>query len=684
MKRNLAFKIISLAFCIILVFTVFTGCPSTKTLNYTGAELESVKVGELCVRSVATAKYGSENEGIKYEIKSGNLPVGMFMNADGEISGTPRAKTAAPILLTVTASMEGYKSVDAVFSLTVSEGTLVYEGKDNLFARLGITANINIATASGTPGTITYSLKAGSNVLPDGLSFNNGRITGVPTTPDQKITFTVISTATDCKPAEAEFTIETGSRLEYAGRTLPAGTAGVFYTADIATAAGTNLPISYALKTAGTLPAGLELEDGLIIGIPEAQVMQRRFTVIASAAGLDSVEAEFMINILPAEEIEELGEVKYIGRTLPEGFVGEIYNRLAANGVGTATATNQAPVTYAFEEGSSLPAGLTLQRNGSITGTPTVAAAGHKFTVTASAEGCNPASAEFTITIHPSSLRFPQGFLLPDGKKGVSYSQSLATAYAVNGVTDIVITYTVKPQSEGGKALPGGLILSPQGVLSGIPTKISKIYSFIVVASAEGYHPAETDAVITIHDAFASGVTKFEAEYTDLTGIYGSGYSGGAEGTGIIGDNSNASNEYILAFTHGVTHPFTFNIHSSAAVSGVSFWIALGSEIGELSLNNNVFDIRINGKSIAYTLTITKVGVNDFDTFDRFLISSNINLPAGDFTVELEVIEGNTLMGGSREGGPGIDYIEFGNLGGAVLSWTPWTINLLSDGQEGN
>lgn len=87
--------------------------------------------------------------------------------------------------------------------------------------------------------------------------------------------------------------------------------------------------------------------------------------------------------------------LEYSGGALATANVGTAYT---AN-IGTATGEGEPTITYAFKEGSNLPAGLTLAPDGKISGTPTVVANNHKFTVEATANGFITAEAEFSITV---------------------------------------------------------------------------------------------------------------------------------------------------------------------------------------------------------------------------------------------------------------------------------------------
>lgn len=78
-------------------------------------------------------------------------------------------------------------------------------------------------------------------------------------------------------------------------------------------------------------------------------------------------------------------------KTLPNGTVYTLYNQ-------TLEATGDTPITWSLASGSTLPNGLTLNSNGTISGTPTTANT-YKFTVTATNDNGSD-SKEFTLSIN--------------------------------------------------------------------------------------------------------------------------------------------------------------------------------------------------------------------------------------------------------------------------------------------
>ena len=194
------------------------------------------------------------------------------------------------------------------------------------------------------------------------------------------------------------------------------------------------------------LPAGLTISSsGLISGTPTA-LGTFNVTVTVRDAQERSDSGRFTLTI---------GSTLSVTTPLPAGTVGVAYNqKLEATG-------GVPPYTFVAAPGSpfnpnSLPAGLSLASDGTLSGTPTTAG---NFTfvvnVTDAAQGQGSTSVMMTInppfTITTTSLA--------QGAIGVAYSQQIQ---ASGGTTPYAFTVI--------GALPPGLTLSPAGVLSGTPT----------------------------------------------------------------------------------------------------------------------------------------------------------------------------------------------------------------------
>ena len=158
------------------------------------------------------------------------------------------------------------------------------------------------------------------------------------------------------------------------------------------------------------------------------------------------------------------------------------------------TLTNATPgvtTTYAVTTGS-LPAGLTLNADGTLTGTPTTPGV-YAFTVTAT-NGTRTATANVSYTVTPAaaltaSYPTPQTFTA-----GTAISiQSPTVSNATPGVTT---TYAVTTGT-----LPAGLTLNADGTLTGTPTTPG-VYAFTITAT-NGTRTATANVSYTVTPAAA-------------------------------------------------------------------------------------------------------------------------------------------------------------------------------------
>ena len=315
---------------------------------------------------------------------------------------------------------------------------------------------------------VTFELAQGSN-LPAGLTLSSdGTLSGVPTEKVQKLSFTVTVTYNN-EVKEQTFTINIageGGMIVYGSEktalstninsacVFDVGTAYIFdpYATEEDKA---NFPeITYKLANGSRLPSGLTLwENGTIMGVPDKECKDYAFTVVASAMGYSETEFTYTVSVLYP--------LTYQYVPLQETSYGQSY---------VASVNNvecDAPVTFALKEGSVLPQGLQLTDSGYITGTPQAAGI-YTFTIVASSPYAQSAEMEYTLKVN---LAFEIGTAIPDGKVGAAYMGSVATA---QGSFDI--TYEVV-----GGALPAGLTLSDDGVITGTP-KAPGTYTILVRA----------------------------------------------------------------------------------------------------------------------------------------------------------------------------------------------------------
>lgn len=381
---------------------------------------------------------------------------------------------------------------------------------------------------------------------------------------------------------------------------LPDGTLGSPYNGTI-TASGGASPYTYSV-TSGSLPNGLTLNtNGTLTGTPTASGTFN-FTVTATDLNNCTGSRSYSISIsCPAITLDDV---------LPDGTVGSPYT-------GTITASGGAsPYTYAVTSGS-LPTGLTLNTNGTLTGTPT-ASGTFNFTVTATDLNNCTGSQSYSISIGTSCPTITLDDILPDGSTGTAYSSSVT---ASGGTAPY--TYNV---SSG--AVPDGLTLSTAGTLSGTPTA-DGVFNFSVTATdassctgTNSYSITITCGSITLDDILPDGSTG-TAYSSSVTASGGTAPYTYSVSSGAVPDGLTLSAAGALSGTPTVDGVFNFNVTATDAsgCTGTNSY-SVTINCGGITLDDTLADGTVG---VAYSGTILATGGTPPFTFAQ----SGGSLPDG-------------------------------------------------------
>lgn len=450
-----------------------------------------------------------------------------------------------------------------------------------------------------------------------------------------------------------------GCAVSFEGRTLKGGRVGEYYSDTIA--GGGDL--FYNLDDDSHLPAGLTLMgDGSINGYP-MEAGKFEFKAVAIDTNNEQLTADFVLNI-------EGAQLSYSGSALPDAKTNEAYSQ------NIGTATGMLTINYSLKEGCQLPAGLSLSADGILSGIPTEAAENASFTVVASAEGCDPVEATFTLTVEQGIIIdetlgyivFNETFSIPDGLVGEPYRVNLyGAAYGVPG-----IKYSVRYLN--GSGLPAGISYDSELYLfSGTPTdSANQEITVRITASAEGYSSVSKNFTFNVLDKVVQ-TNRFEAEYINLTGKQGAGYSSAPGGTGLIQKTAAASGGYFLGYLNCAID-FEFVIDSENATSA-TLVLNLGSEVGNFTYDPSMFSITVNGEELDYTpFNVTQIGSTEADFGFTVITVGTISLEAGENVIRFEIHESDKATGTYKAVGCLFDYMELTGCTG--LSWRPKVGNL--------
>lgn len=369
---------------------------------------------------------------------SGTLPPGITLSSQGRLQGTPSSGGIFPLTIRVTDASGN--AFSASLPLRIEATSLALATTSLAGASAYVPYSQGLASIGGTP-PYSYTLLNGS--LPPGLALTSGGVLSGTPTIAATYNFTIRTTDATNANAQAAFAIVvSGSGPRILITSLPTGVVNQIYNASFTGQGGTP-PYIYSLAS-GSLPSGLALNlNGSLTGTPTSSGIYP-VTIRIGDATQQSSQTDLLINI-------NSGAFSINNIDAPDGAVNAVYTLALTTTGGTA------PNTFTLLSGS-LPNGLTLNTNGSISGTPTTAGT---YPLVLRAMDSAGASAQLPISIRilTSTLTLSQSGLA-NGQLNQPYTSTLkasggAAPYAFNLVTG---------------TLPPGLALSSNGNISGIPT----------------------------------------------------------------------------------------------------------------------------------------------------------------------------------------------------------------------
>ncbi len=228
------------------------------------------------------------------------------------------------------------------------------------------------------------------------------------------------------------------------------------FTINPSPSTGTPCPVLSSTSSPATLAMGSSCVDELTFSSPTSGSTSGSMVITDDDLNMTGSTQTILLNGTSAT-------VTIAPGSLPAAQVGTAYSQTITASGGTA------PYSYSVTSGS-LPAGLTLSSDGTLSGTPT-AGGSFSFSVTAKDANSIPGSLAYSLTVSAPTITIAP-LSLPAAQVNLPYSQTLS---ASGGTAPYSFAVT-------SGALPAGLTLSSAGVLSGTPTA-SGTFTFTVTAT---------------------------------------------------------------------------------------------------------------------------------------------------------------------------------------------------------
>ncbi len=397
---------------------------------------------------------------------------------------------------------------------------------------LDVTTSTVAAAVVGTPysqpltavgGVPPYQWSVVSGSLPPGISLStNGVLAGTPTSSGQyafsvqardlegametrAYTLAVATAIAAAEPTSSSPTVTTSS--------LPAATVGASYSATIAVSGG--VPPYYIMVTSGSLPPGISLSStGALSGTPSSA---GTYTFTVDAEDRQPISANKTLQ-LTVQSGSGASPLSITTSSLNAATVGSAYSAsLSASG-------GKTPYSWSLASGS-LPSGITLNSNGTLSGTSSATGASSFTAKVTDAAGAS-ATRALQLAVNAGAVVISTSSL-PAATAGSAYSSTLSASGGVPPYSWSVLS----------GSLPAGLSLSSGGVISGTPSG-STTASFSVQA-ADSLGSADTQALtLTVASAGStpapsSSPSSSTAGYTPNCGNY---VDMGPDGAAIGGD----------------------------------------------------------------------------------------------------------------------------------------------------
>jgi hypothetical protein len=306
-------------------------------------------------------------------------PTGVTFNAATGLLSIASTTAAGIYHLTFTAS-NVVGTATQNFTLSVGQVPAITSASSTTFT-VGTSGSFTVTTTGNPSPTVSYT-----GTLPSGLTFNAGTFSGTPAAGTGGVYNLTITASNGVGAAATQsftLTVNQGTAITSASSaSFITGTGGSF------TVTATGFPAPTLSQTA-SLPSGVTFNptNGVLTVAPNALPGTYALTFKATNGVGTAATQSFTLNINQSPAITSAAST-----TFTVGTAGSFQV--------TTTGYPAPTVTYS----GTLPAGLTLNNNGVLSGTPAAGTGGvYSLTITASNGVGAPASQTFTLTVNQAA-----------------------------------------------------------------------------------------------------------------------------------------------------------------------------------------------------------------------------------------------------------------------------------------
>ena len=143
-------------------------------------------------------------------------------------------------------------------------------------------------------------------------------------------------------------------------------------------------------------------------------------------------------------------------------------------------------------------------------------------------------------------------------------------------------------------------------------------------------------------------------------------------GNGAADKSKGWSEGYFVGYTYVANLKLDFDFQSDSEATA-TIVLRLGSELGNLMLTPDLFEVQLDGATVPYS-SLSLAGSTNLENieFHDLVVNTNAQLKEGANTLSL-IVRDNKLVAGERVGGPCVDCVKITTS--ASITWNPKTDN---------